>query len=159
MNKTSHFILANQIIANADAEAHQVKMADMWGSLAGMGKDVMAKASPYLDKGFSRIGQAVEKIQNPWMAKLLTGAAPNTGAMAGYAGQATRDLGRTVAKRVGMGTGGAYGGAVALEAPFKHRNNEAYEEQQSHPIASWLKQHLMGSPKLAPKGYLNPFNP
>jgi hypothetical protein len=131
----------------------------MWGSLAGMGSNLAAKAAPTLDRGFSRLGQAAEKIQNPWMAKLLTGAAPNTGAMAGYAGQATRDLGRTVAKRVGMGTGGAYGGAVALEAPFKHRNNEAYEEQQSHPIASWLKQHLMGSPKLAPKGYLNPFNP
>jgi hypothetical protein len=156
MNKIASFQIAKQIADAQLAQAHEIKIASMFSRLAGMGAGLAEKASPYLDKGFSRLGQAASGVQNPILSKLLTGAAHNPSALVGTNG--FNQLGRTVAKRVGAGAGGAYGGAVALEAPFKHQNNEAYEEQQAHPIRSWLAQHLAGAPKLQHRSYLNPFS-
>ena len=157
--KQAKFMKQSQLLGLAFAVQDQMQKEAMTGAIErGMGalRGMAGKAVTVLDKGFTRLGQAAEGVQNPMLAKLLTGAAPNTSAMAGYAGDAANALGKTVAKRVGAGAGIAAGGTLAAEAPFKYENNQQVEQQKQHPLKTWLAQHLQGKRPAVAENYLNP---
>ena len=159
MNKTTQFLLALEAQDYMQKRAMAARLGGLFSNLsskvAPMAENVMGKVQPALDTGFRRIGQAAGRVQNPMLSKLLTGGVPGAD-MAALSGTAAQDLGKTVAKRVGVGAGAAYGGAVGLEAPGKYKNNQAYEQQQAHPLRAWLAQHMLGKRKLQSRGYLNP---
>ena len=132
----------------------------MWSALKGMAGQGMAHVQPALDKGFGAVGRGAMKLPSTGYGGKATSLL--TGGMHDYSDAVNpsdmANLGKLVSKRVGVGAGAAYGGTLAAEAPFKYQNNQRYEDQQNHPIRSWLAQHLAGAPKLQPKGYLNPFS-
>jgi hypothetical protein len=126
----------------------------------GVAGDMMGKVAPAMEKGFGAIGSQTAKLpENGMWSKLLAGSGGlPTNEVGDRSFLNAPELGRTVAKRVGIGAGGALGGTLAAEAPGKMENNRAYEQQQQHPLRAWLAQHLAGAPKLQSKSYLNPLS-
>jgi len=156
-------------VAQSMADDMEKSAAGLGGTLsallrrgAGAASGLASKAAPALDSGFAALGgQAFRHIpEGSLPAKALFG---NGGIVPRVEqGEETLmnlpQLGKTVAKRVGIGAGGALGGTLAVEAPGKMQDNAAYAQQQQHPIRSWLAQRLAGAPKLQSRSYMNPFS-
>lgn len=155
-------------IAQAINEEQTKQASGLGGTLAGLlargqgaASGLMGKAAPMLNKGFGALGSATFKHapEGGMASKLLMG--PAGAPMIENGGNSllnAPELGKTVAKRVGIGAGAGLGGTLALEAPGKMQNNVAYEQQQQHPLRAWLAQHLAGAPKLQHKSYLSPLS-
>jgi hypothetical protein len=134
-------------------------LASVLSPARGLVTGLMGKAAPALEKGFGAIGSQAYKLpEGGMLSKLLTGGSAPTYDVGERTFLNAPELGRTVAKRVGIGTGVGAAGVLGAEAPFKAENNAAYEQQQEHPLRAWLAQHLAGAPKLQHKSYLNPFS-
>lgn len=150
MKNTDAFFIASLI------NLHMEKGASVLGGLGAMAGDaarfVGRETGPALDRGFGAIGRATMKIPRSGIRELLTGgpvgSAYPLGTELPYG-----NIGRSVASRVGLGAGL---GAEGINTLANYRNNVAYEDQQQHPIQSWLSQHLRGTPKLHHHNYLLP---
>ena len=148
--------LAFAVQDNMQKQATAALLERGLGSLRGLA----SKAAPAVNKGFSAIGEQANKLPPEGLAaKLLVGEKPPVGPAVATAGDVQNSfgaLGKQVAGRTAAGAGIAGAGVLAAEAPFKAINNEQVEEQQQHPIKTWLAQHLQGKQPLQHKSYLNP---
>jgi len=161
MNQSQTLGLAFALRDRMQKEAATAAVERGLGSLKGLVGGAMSKAQPMLNKGFNAIGAQASRLpEDGMLSKLLIGANRPVGPAAamgdGTVGNTFSGLGKQVSKRVGAGAGIAAGGTLAAEAPFKAEHNAEVEQQQQHPIRTWLAQHVMGRQPLKHESYLNP---
>jgi hypothetical protein len=153
---------AMNFVANAINEERIKQAIPFGGTLSSALESMKGMAGRGMERGFGAIGGAAAKLNPEGMASSIL-AGPNVVSKLRPFGDqiAPEDavsLGKSVAGRVGIGAGVELGGTLAAEAPVKMYQNYKYNQQQQHPLRSWIMQHMAGAPKLHGRSYLNPFS-
>jgi hypothetical protein len=168
MNNFEKLFLVTAIHAEMKKEA--MSLLERGAGLLGRGAEGLESRIP--NSGFTQgVGRLAMKAapqlgasDSNWLIKALVGSKPlfeNSTVPLGQLGEHMEgQLGRRLLSRgavggAAAGTAGALG-SMAVQAPGRFENNQRFEQQQAHPLRSWLAQHLAGKPKLQHQNYLNP---